>query len=171
MEWINKFIEHLTISKTVSFALAVTSSVLLFGPVVFPGALEPLSKDWKVFAIAALVFSSVILSVSAARGIWVTGSTCFKRAIFSRRAKILTAEELLFIQLLGTQGNAPLNLTIMGREVSGQKMLERLALSKSLASKGLVECGPYDETIVFLTDAGRKRALDALRSVKGPSGA
>ena len=140
MDWINKLIEHLMISKAVSFALAVTSFVLLFGPVVFPGALEPLSKDWKVVAIAALVFSSVILVISAARGIWVAGRTCFMHAIFSRRAKNLTEEELLFIQLLGSQGNAPLNFTIMGKEISGQKMLELLAVSKSLASKGLVEC-------------------------------
>jgi len=163
VEWLTDFIKHLTISRVVSFAVAVTCASLLFGPLVLPGYMEQLSKEWKVFAYTGLIFSSVLLTTWALQELWSACKSVTKTLIASWRARNITKDELAFLCLMGQRGNETFNLTIRAQGAPGLTKLEILALTKSLESKGLVEVSSCDETISWLTQKGRARAIIELR--------
>ena len=171
MDWLTEFIKHLTISKTVCFALTITSAALLFGHSLLPNLIEPLDPQWKVPAIAALVFSCTLLLVWSLHAVWSFSSNAFAQALFRYRARNLTDRELAFIAFMGINGTDPLNLTIQAADASGLSKLELSQVVRSLESKGLVESGPYDENIIWLTQRGRERAIEALRRRNGQSDA
>jgi hypothetical protein len=167
MDWLPGLLKHLSISKSVTGAIFVTSATLYGGPRVIPTYVEPVPKDWSAVLVGALVFSGSLLLFWAVAGAWRMVRRGANAATMALAASTLERNEEGFLAVLGMNPNTPFHLDNVDYAQAPFTKLEVLELAESLSKKGLVRISDFNDDLVRLTSEGRKRALEIQRQLRG----
>lgn len=161
MQWLSDLIKHLAISKAFAFAVFVTATTLLFGPQFLPEQIQGLQPEWKNVAMAAMIFSGTYIALWSMR--WAWSLVARAKEIFTYfTARNLTEGDQLFLWLIATQRYETLNLCLHDYEPGKITRLEVIHHAKRLSRLGLVRISEHDESIISLTERGKKRAVRIL---------
>jgi hypothetical protein len=164
MQWFSDLMKHVTVSKSFAGAVFVTSAVLLFGPLLFPEALAVLPNGWRIFLVGALVFTGALLVIWSVPGLWKLVSSSVVEVIRKFRAKQLSSDEEALMHALADLADEPLDLRMLDYESLQRTKLDVMDVVRQLSDKGLVETNRFEENLVSLTPAGRKRALEVQKA-------
>lgn len=167
MKWLTELIKHVEVANKVAFALFVASSVLLFGPKVFPSIIDiNLEMVWQIIAWAVFSYSGALILV------FVLEKSYFVVCNFSRittsfcRGLKITGRERFVLEFMGKKGNKVFNLKTDIGNLEGHKKLELLDDLSSLRKKGFVDVRKHNEEIHWLTKKGRRRAVQYLKELE-----
>ena len=159
MEWLSELLKHITISKSFTGAVFVTSASLLTGPKWAPSFFEPIPKEWGAPITGALIFSGALLFFWFVPSVWKLGTKTALWLPHYFRSRTLTSNEEAMMFVLADIADESLNLGNLNYRSGELSKLEALALSLSLSRKGLVKINPYNENLITLSAQGRQRAL------------
>jgi hypothetical protein len=159
MEWLSELIKHITISRSFTGAVFITSGALVFGNWWWPDYFDPFPKEWAIPANGALIFSGTLLLFWIIPAVWRTSVNAIFWIPKRIRSRSLSPNEEGLIEILANLADEPLNLERLNYAAGVFSKLEVLELSAGLERKGLVEINPYDENLVKLSAEGRRRAL------------
>lgn len=166
MEWLSELVKQITISKSFTFALFIASATLLFGNIIFPTEIEPVTGTVKLALIGGFAFSGSLLIVWLSHTSLTFLSNAKRSIAMGWVGRNLSEGELALIEAAGTKANEPLNLSLADYSQMPISKLEILHIANCLREKGYVAPNHYDETIVRLTPKGRKKALELLQARK-----
>lgn len=169
MEFLSSLLEHITVSRSFTGAVFVTSGAFTVGPRWLPNYLSPLPPEWALPTTAALIFSGALLFFWGLAGSWSALTEAGRSARRRREARTLTRHEEALMRRLGELADDSLDLNQINYAAAGVSKLEVLEVVESLSRKGLVGTNMFGENLVFLTAAGRQRAL-ALHRAKPKGG-
>ncbi len=156
MNWLTDLLKHLKISRSLIGAVFVTTLVLFVGPRLKPNLVESVPKEWTWVVFAALVFSGVLLFFWACAATW-----SFTRKLpLAVASATLSQQEADLLLGLSVNPNTPLDLESIDYAQTAYTHLEMIETASSLHKKGLVELNEWDPRVVYLTPAGRERALE-----------
>jgi hypothetical protein len=168
MDWLADILKDLAISKTLVGAIFVTAVVMYFGPILAPGQVPALQKEFAPYLFAVMVLTGCLLAL------WgMAGALNASRAGIEKTATALTSFKLIdteraILFYLAKDPTQPMNLdNIDYTRASGTK-LEFHQLAKGLAGKGLVYINDLNDNLISLTEKGRDRALEIQRQAKRP---
>ena len=162
MSWLTDLLKHLSLSKSFTGALFVTSLALLTGPRIAPQYFDAVPAQWRWLVIAACIFSFVLLATWAVPPLVKGTLKAPSRVRNSLRFNPPTEQERAFIYFLGlNHPNDSCNLDHLNH--SKISKLELIQLCGSLQRKGLVRVNEYMDDLVSLTDSGRSYALELVK--------
>ena len=163
MNWISEVFKHVTVSRSLVFAVFVTSAALIFGKEYFPTIIKPLPDLWAVGMSGALIFSGVLLLWWIIPAIWKSlYRSCRWLANFIRSRTLNDLEQSLLLAL-GNLADDSLDLRRINYSDINYSKLELLEVTRRLKGKGLVDTNFLEENLVFLTPLGRAQALKLQR--------
>lgn len=166
MEWITTLLKHLAISRLAVVAVFVAASVLYFGPRFAPTYVDSVPKEWAVALMGILIFSGCIVIFWMFAFIWSLAKRgCKLLATAVMRWRLRPLEKNL-LTALAENPNDSLDLAQVNYQALALTRLEVLQSAHGLSKKGLANINPYNENLVSLTGAGRKRALVLQRRSK-----
>jgi hypothetical protein len=158
MDWISDIVKHITLSRTLTIAALITSTVLLFVPKYFPNSAVPAGWNWAVLAIFTFTISLTIFWIlDTIRKLIHLGLRFIKNIL---PPPIPTPEEDQLLNILAQYADQTLNLETLYHGNQGKiSKLKLLDLSKGLCKKGYVAEIFFDENKIYLTERGRRYAL------------
>ena len=163
MNWISEVFKHVTVSRSLIFAVFVTSAALIFGQEYFPNIIKPLPDLWAIGMSGALIFSGVLLLWWIVPAIWnIAFRSCKGLANFIR-SRVLDDLEKSLLLTLGELADESLDLRRINYSDINHSKLEILDATRRLKSKGLVDTNFLEENLVYLTALGRAQALKLQR--------
>lgn len=162
VEWLNKLIEHISISSAVTTAFFVTSSSLLFGPVIVPTLIEPLDSAYRTVALILFFYSGSLLAFWSIKTFRKPAKDVAWKTVGRIRERNLTDDEIKLLKWIANQGIHRISLGHLIGKVTGKEKLEVMSWAKSLEAKALIRSEKYDETRVWLTQRGRVKAFELL---------
>lgn len=168
MEWLFEILKHITISRSFTGAVFLTSASLLFGPNIFPDFFEPLPRDWKILSIGALIFSGVILLVWLIPALYKSIKKHISIVLKFILSRSLTDNEEALIKELANFADESLDLRQLDYTTGSVSKLEIFAIAASLSKKGLVAINPYEENLIQLSRQGRFRAIQIIKAKNTP---
>lgn len=98
-EWLLNIIKHVQTSLAVTSAFFVSSVVLLFGPLLFPG-MPNVPKEWAWVAVVVLPFSSTLLAAWAATRAMQAMKGRRERMAHERALRFITKDEQTILYML-----------------------------------------------------------------------
>lgn len=155
MQWIPETLKHLSVSKIFASALFLGSGVLLFGPYALPAQIPELDGNLKTAAIFSIVFTGTYILAWILGFLWKQLCSAWQMLMYWWRDKELTPFDRVFIELIASQPGQALNLNHLEYGHGQISLLETIQHGKSLAARGLVRAGPFDDTIFTLTERGK----------------
>ena len=162
MSWLGDLIKHLSLSRSFTGAVFVSSLVLLTGPKLVPEAFDAVPAQWRWAVVAACLFSGVLLLIWAVPPLVKATLTAPGRLWNNPRFNPPTDQENAFILYLGkNHPNDACNIDNLNHAVISK--LELIHISASLQRKGLVRVNEYMDDLVSLTERGRVYALQLVR--------
>jgi hypothetical protein len=101
MELLSEILSHVTVSRTFTGAVFVTSSTLIFGPEAVLNRFSHLPIEWQLPATAVLIFSAALLFFWLVAALWQISTRKVVAVRLRRSARILSAkEEFLIVRSL-----------------------------------------------------------------------
>jgi predicted transcriptional regulator len=164
-DWIPKALELVEKSKKLTGATFITSGALLLGPQLFPKAFDPLSGGWRTLAAAFCIFSGALLLFLAFGIAWGFIESTAKSITMRARARQLSTNESTFLVFMGAKQDYLVDLDNLNYN-AGLSRLEVHHLVEQLSRKGLVRINSMSDSLVSLTSAGKKRALELSRQLR-----
>ena len=162
MTWLTDLIKHLSLSKSFTGALFITSLAILAGPELSPELFDPVPAYWRWLVVASCIFSFTLLAFWAAPPVFLGVVSVPNRVRNNPRVNPPTKVENAFLYYMGE--NYPNGIcNIDAIDHSNISKLELLQLCKSLNRKGMISINTYDDDIVSLTERGREYALQLTR--------
>jgi len=162
VSWLSDLIKHLSLSKSFTGAVFVTSLALIVGPRFVPQAFDAVPAQWRWAVIAACVFSSVLLLIWAVPPVVKATLSAPSRVINNPRINPPNEQESAFLFFLGkNHPNDACNLDHLNHAAVSK--LELIEICASLQRKGLVKVNEYMDDLVSLTERGRAYALQLIR--------
>jgi hypothetical protein len=162
MEWLTELVKRLSL-LTLAGAAFVTSGVLIFGPMLVPSRFDTLPEAWRLPMKTVLLFSGAVLLFALLSATGRRIAEVSRSARRSVRSQQLSSDEERFLGMLGQCGDEPMDLDRIGAVNDGLVKLHVIQIVEDLADKGLVQRNPFGQSLVSLTDAGRKRVLELSR--------
>lgn len=163
MNWISEVFKHVTLSRSLVFAVFVTSAALLFGRPYLPTLIKPVPELWAVGMSGALIFSGVLLLWWIVPAIWNSAYRSCKALTQFVKSRSLNELEQSMLLALGRLADESLDLRKIDFSDNDYHKLELLEVTRGLKDKGLVETNFLEENLVYLTPLGRARALKLKR--------
>ncbi|WP_305812533.1 hypothetical protein [Photobacterium leiognathi] len=161
MNWISELFKNITVSKTLTSACFITCLTLLALPSYLPDIFEQLSKTWATVALAITVFTGCLIFFWGGSLLKATLLDFISLKIQESRAKKISDDEIKLIFFLGTYyADKPFDLREFDYEKASFTKLGVLAICNSLKDKGLLRINTFNENVVYLSDSGRKKALE-----------
>jgi hypothetical protein len=165
MSWVSDVLKHLGVSKVFVVAIFSASAILVLGPRVWPNDIPDAGVQWKVVAIASLVFSGVYVVAWISQAIW-WGWIQFKNGVLvGYRSKTLTNEEIVVLCEVAKHPHETLNLRTLNFDGHTDAKLKLMREAKRLQRKGLVRIVDGD-SIIYLTERGKDRTLLLLEQAR-----
>jgi DNA-binding MarR family transcriptional regulator len=160
MDWISDIVKHITLSRPLTIALLITSTVLLIGPKskYFPSNIEAVPAGWNWAVLAVFVFTAsltIFWLLEAIGKLLYSGLHSIKNALL-----IPTSKENAILYALAQHPSQTSNLEELHHMNQGKiSKLQLLDLSKSLCKKGYIAENFMDKNLVYLTEKGERYAL------------
>ncbi|AVF74737.1 MULTISPECIES: hypothetical protein [Vibrio] len=160
MNWISDIFKDITVSKTLTAACFITGVTLLVAPRLFPSMFEALPKVWATGLLGVVVFSGCLLTFWGIQFVKDKIVGFMKVRAQYARSQNLTELELSFIYLLGELADKTADLDNIDYRKAPFSKLELLDVCRSLNEKGLLDINAWNENLVYLSESGRKKALE-----------
>jgi hypothetical protein len=166
VNWLNNLLRQVTVSKTLTAAVFLTSATLVFGPKLLPSTIEAMPKEWQFVPAATLVFSACFLLAWLGAAAWRWLQKLYWEVVHSHRARSVSDQELEFLTSMARNPDSPVNLRTIDYAVSPLSRYELTRLATSLERKGLVRFGPYERAVIMLTARGEHVAVQSIEDPK-----
>lgn len=159
MDWFADIIKNLTISKTLVFAVFITTTVMHFGPTYAVNFVPKFQPEYATYLFAIMVLTGVLLLFWGLAAVWHLTCTSMRGAVRIFRSPSLSQSEVNLLFSMGNDPTQPMDLDRLDYSRAEGTKLEFHQLAKQLEEKGLVRINPWNDNLLTLTDLGRDRAL------------
>lgn len=159
MQWLTDLLENISISRSTTGAIFITSLVLLFGPKLLPEFVAVAPAEWRLIAIATATFSGTLLIFWLASSTWYNGSQLTVRFWKLARRQPLNQNELEIILWLAKSPTIATDIEEFDYDFQPHTQLELMVLLNGLVERELVEYVAVNH-LVILTSKGCQFALE-----------
>ncbi len=159
MHWLSELFKHITISRSLTAALFITTAVLLFGHHFYPTLVETVPPGWSWALTATFVFSGTLLCIWVLVPLWQLLRSALRALAHHPWISPPSQGEERLLELLSAVRDQSMNLEVLAENNDHLSMAELLEWSDHLRDKGLVTANPYSHSLITLTPRGRKYVL------------
>lgn len=159
MDWLADIVKNLTISKTLVFAVFVTTVVMHFGPTYAVNFVPKFQPEYASYLFAIMVLTGVLLLFWGLAAVWQLTRRSLQGAARIFRSPSLSQSEVNLLFSMARDPTEPMDLDRLDYSRAQGTKLEFHQIAKRLEAKGLVRINPWNDNLLTLTDLGRDRAL------------